>query len=80
MTTLTIKEAVLLEDFNPNGLKLYWVKAHCNDYYLDVTEITKGTITDLGGGGYLIKTYDTLYPGFEIKLIQEFNFDEVRNP
>ena len=27
MTTLTIKEAVLLEDYDPNGTKLYWAEA-----------------------------------------------------
>ena len=51
MTTLTIKEAVLLEDYNPNGTKLYWAKAKCNDPYLDVDYATGGTIKHLGEGG-----------------------------
>lgn len=79
MTTLTIKEAILLEDFNsPKGIKLYWAKAHCSDYYLNVTDITGGAIQDLGGGGYLIRTNVNLIPGYEITLIKGFDFDNIR--
>lgn len=77
MTTLTIKEAVLLEDLDPKYTKLYWAKAYCSDYYLDVTNITEGAIQDLGRGGYLIRTNASLVPWYEIALIQEFNFDNI---
>ena len=75
MTTLTIKEAVLLEDYDPNGTKLYWAKAKCNDPYLDVDYATGGTIKHLGEGGYLIKTNANLVPGHEIVIINYFNLD-----
>lgn len=75
MTTLTIKEAVLLEDYDPNGIKLYWAKAKCDDPYLDVDYATGGTIKHLGEGGYLIKTSANLIPGHEITIINNFNPD-----
>ena len=75
MTTLTIKEAVLLEDYDPNGVKLYWAKAKCDDHYLDVDYATGGTIKHLGEGGYLIKTSANLIPGHEITIINNFNLD-----
>ena len=75
MTTLTIKEAVLLEDYDPNGTKLYWAKAKCDDPYLDVDYATGGTIKHLGGGGYLIKTNDNLISGHKILIINNFNLD-----
>ena len=75
MTTLTIKEAVLLEDYDPNGTKLYWAKAKCNDPYLDVDYVTGGNIKHLGEGGYLIKTNANLVPGHEIVIINNFNLD-----
>ena len=75
MITLTIKEAVLLEDFNsPKRVKLYWVKTHCSDYYLDVTNITEGSIQDLGGGSYFIRTNVNLISGYKITLIKGFDF------
>ena len=77
MTTLTIKEAALLKDLDPKGTKLYWAKAYCSDYYLDVTNIIEGAIQDPGEGGYLIRTNTSLVPGYEITLIQEFNFDNI---
>lgn len=73
METLTIEEAVLLEDFNSDGTKLYWAKAECSDPYLDIDSGTCGTIKHLGEGGYLIKTKDNLIPGYEIFLINIFN-------
>ena len=75
MTTLTIKEAVLLEDYDPNGVKLYWAKAKCDDPYLDVDYATGGSIKHLGEGGYLIKTSVNLIPGHEITIINNFNLD-----
>ena len=75
MTTLTIKEAVLLEDFNSDGIKLYWAEAECSDPYLDIESGTCGTIKPLGEGGYLIKTKDNLIPGYKIFIINIFNFD-----
>ena len=75
MTTLTIKEAVLLEDHDPNGIKLYWAKAKCDDPYLDIDYVTGGIIKHLGGGGYLIITRDNLIPGHEISIIDNFNID-----
>lgn len=75
METLTIEEAVLLEDFNSDGIKLYWAKAECSDSYLDIESGTCGTIKPLGEGGYLIKTNDNLIPGYEILIISIFNFD-----
>ena len=75
MTTLTIKEAVLLEDYDPNGAKLYWAKTKCNDPYLDVDYATGGNIKHLGEGGYLIKTNANLVPGHEIVIINNFNLD-----
>ena len=75
MTTLTIKEAVLLEDYDPNGIKLYWAKAKCDDPYLDVDYATGGNIKHLGEGGYLIKTSANLIPGHEITIINNFNLD-----
>lgn len=75
MTTLTIKEAVLLEDYDPNGIKLYWAKAKCDDPYLDVDYATGGSIKHLGEGGYLIKTSANLIPGHEITIIDNFNLD-----
>ena len=78
MTTLTIKEAVLLEDYDPNGTKLYWAKAKCDDPYLDVDYITGGAIKHLGGGGYLIKTKLNLIPGYEILIIDNIHVDNMR--
>ena len=75
MTTLTIKEAVLLEDYDLNGIKLYWAEAECSDPYLDIESGTCGTIKPLGEGGYLIKTKDNLIPGHVIFIINIFNFD-----
>lgn len=75
METLTIEEAVLLEDFNSDGTKLYWAKAECSDPYLDIDSGTCGTIKHLGEGGYLIKTKDNLIPGYEIFLINIFNYN-----
>ena len=75
MTTLTIKEAVLLEDYDPNRIKLYWAKAKCDDPYLDVDYATGGTIKHLGEGWYLIKTSANLIPGHEITIINNFNLD-----
>ena len=75
MTTLTIKEAVLLEDYDPSGIKLYWAKAKCDDPYLDVDYATGGTIKHLGEGGYLIKANANLIPGHEIVIINNFNLD-----
>ena len=48
MTTLTIKEAVLLEDYDSDGIKLYWAKAKCDDPYLDIDYVTGGAIKHLG--------------------------------
>ena len=78
MTTLTIKEAVLLEDYDPTGTKLYWAKAKCDDPYLDVDYATGGTIKHLGGGGYLIKTKINLIPGYEIPIIDNIHVDNMR--
>lgn len=78
MTTLTIKEAVLLEDYDPNGIKLYWTKAKCDDPYLDVDYATGGTIKHLGEGGYLIKTKINLIPGYEIPIIDNIHVDSMR--
>ena len=75
METLTIKEAVLLEDFNSDGMKLYWAEAECSDPYLDIDSGTCGTIKHLGEGGYLIKTKDNLIPGYKIFIINIFNFN-----
>ena len=75
MTTLTIKEAVLLEDYDPNGIKLYWAKATCGDPYLDIDYVTCGTIKHLGEEGYLIRTKANLILGYEITIIDNFNFD-----
>ena len=75
MTTLAIKEAVLLEDYDLNGIKLYWAEAKCSDPYLDIDSGTCGAIKPLGEGGYLIKTKDNLIPGCEIFIINIFNFD-----
>lgn len=75
METLTIKEAVLLEDFNSDGMKLYWAEAECSDPYLDIDSGTCGAIKHLGEGGYLIKTKDNLIPGYEIFIINIFNFN-----
>ena len=73
MTTLTIKEAVLLEDYDSDGIKLYWAKAKCDDPYLDIDYATGGAIKHLGEGGYLIKTKDNLIPGCKIFIINIFN-------
>ena len=78
MTTLTIKEAVLLEDYDPNGIKLYWAKAKCDDPYLDVDYATGGNIKHLGEGGYLIKTKINLIPGYEIPIIDNIHFDNMK--
>ena len=75
MTTLTIKEAVLLEDYDLNGIKLYWAEAKCDDPYLDIDYATCGTIKYLGEGGYLIRTKANLIPGYEITIIDNFYFD-----
>ena len=75
MTTLTIKAAVLLEDFNSDGIKLYWAKAKCSDPYLDIDYATGGTIKHLGEGVYLIKTNASLIPEHEIVIINNFNLD-----
>ena len=75
MTALTIKEAVLLEDYDPNGIKLYWAKAKCDDPYLDVDYATGGSIKHLEGEGYLIKTSANLIPGHKITIINNFNLD-----
>ena len=75
METLTIKEAVLLEDFNSDGMKLYWAEVECSDPYLDIDSGTGGAIKPLGEGGYLIKTKDNLISGCEIFIINIFNFD-----
>ena len=75
MTTLTIKEAVLLEDFDSDGIKLYWAEATCSDPYLDIDSYTGGAIKHLGEGGYLIKTNANLIPGYEIFIINNFNID-----
>lgn len=78
MTILTIKEAALLEDFNPNGIKLYWAKAKCDDPYLDVDYATGGAIKHLGEGGYLIKTNANLIPGYEIFIIDNIHVDNMK--
>ena len=80
METLTIEEAVLLEDFNSDGIKLYWAKAKCSDPYLDIDWATCGNIKHLGEGGYLIKTDADLIPGHKIVIINNFNinFDNIR--
>ena len=75
MTTLTIKEAVLLEDYDLNRIKLYWAEAKCDDPYLDIDYATCGTIKHLGEGGYLIRTKANLIPGYEITIIDNFYFD-----
>lgn len=80
METLTIEEAVLLEDFNSDGTKLYWAKAECSDPYLDIDWATCGNIKHLGEGGYLIKTNADLIPGHKIIIINNFyiNSDTIR--
>lgn len=78
MTILTIKEAVLLEDYDSDGIKLYWAKAKCDDPYLDIDYATGGAIKHLGEGGYLIRTNANLIPGYEIFIIKNFNFDNIR--
>ena len=78
METLTIEEAVLLEDFNSDGTKLYWAKAECSNPYLDIDYVTGGAIKHLGEGGYLIRTNANLIPGYEIFIIKNFNFDNIR--
>ena len=81
METLTIEEAVLLEDFNSDGIKLYWAKAKCSDPYLDIDYVTCGNIKHLGEGGYLIKTTADLIPGYEINIIINcfnVNLDTIR--
>ena len=78
MTTLTIKEAVLLEDYDLNGIKLYWAEDKCDDPYLDIDYVTGGAIKHLGEGGYLIRTNANLIPGYEIFIIKNFNFDNIR--
>ena len=76
METLTIEEAVLLEDFNSDGIKLYWAKAKCSDPYLDIDWATYGNIKHLGEGGYLIKTDADLIPGHKIIIIiNNFNIN-----
>ena len=78
METLTIEEAVLLEAFNSDGTKLYWAKAECSNPYLDIDWVTCGNIKHLGEGGYLIRTNANLIPGYEIFIIKNFNFDNIR--
>lgn len=81
METLTIEEAVLLEDFNSDGIKLYWAKAKCSDPYLDIDWATCGNIKHLGEGGYLIKTDADLIPGHKIIIIINnfnINLDTIR--
>ena len=81
METLTIEEAVLLEDFNSDGIKLYWAKAECSDPYLDIDWATCGNIKHLGEGGYLIKTDADLIPGHKIIIIINnfnINLDTIR--
>ena len=78
MTILTIKEAVLLEDFDSDGIKLYWAKAKCDDPYLDIDYATGGTIKHLGGGGYLIKTKVNLISGYEIPIIDNIHLENMR--
>ena len=76
METLTIEEAVLLEDFNSDGIKLYWAKAKCSDPYLNIDWATYGNIKHLGAGGYLIKTDADLIPGHKtIIIINNFNIN-----
>ena len=78
MTILTIKEAVLLEDFDSDGIKLYWAKAKCDDPYLDIDYATGGTIKHLGGGRYLIKTKVNLISGYEIPIIDNIHLENMR--
>ena len=81
METLTIEEAVLLEDFNSDGIKLYWAKAKCSDPYLNIDWATCGNIKHLGEGGYLIKTDAHLIPGHKIIIIINnfnINLDTIR--
>lgn len=80
ITTLTIEEAVLLEDFNSEGTKLYWAKAKCEDPYLDIDCATCGNIKYLGEGGYLIKTNADLISGHKIIISDNFyiNSDTIR--
>ena len=81
METLTIEEAVLLEDFNSDGIKLYWAKAKCSDPYLNIDWATCGNIKHLGEGGYLIKTDADLIPGHKIIIIINnfnINLDTIR--
>ena len=78
MTILTIKEAVLLEDFDSEGIKLYWAKAKCDDPYLDIDYATGGAIKHLGEGGYLIKTKINLIPGYEIPIIDNIHVYNMR--
>ena len=81
METLTIEEAALFEDFNSDGIKLYWAKAKCSDPYLDIDWATCGNIKYLGEGGYLIKTDADLIPGHKIIIIINcfnVNLDTIR--